>query len=117
MRRAKQSARFIEAGFRPVQTSCWGVGKPSNGYATGRSPHPTDMCIRALILRSARRARLEDEGGHRVGAIFARRNRARGPPQDEAGRSESQTLPVTRLIARVLPALLGIVLGFATGMA
>src|SRR6266566_4557220 len=66
--RAKQSARFIEAGFRPVQTSRWAVGKRSK-----------------LTLRTSR---------------F-------GSP------SRLFAFPVTRLIARVLPALpLGIVLGF-----
>src|ERR1700716_689785 len=87
--RAKQSARFIEAGFPPVQTSCWAVGKRSKLTFRGSSNRSAGrtLCIGALMLRSrdARSAdgRLEARGR----ALRVRRpsfeTRASHAPQDE----------------------------------
>ncbi len=87
--RAKQSARFIEAGFRPVQTSRWAVGKRSKpAYDFDRNPSPgRTLCIRPLPK------------GEVKGSL--------PPPLPRT----SAVLPVARLLARVsLP--VGVVLGF-----
>src|SRR5437879_5111226 len=107
--RAKQSARFIEAGFPPVQTSCWAVGKRSKRvfrWALTPSPacalctgalilrcSPAWASLEDLILRSARRARLEGRGrasslwpSFEMRASHALRMRMEFmAPQDEAG--------------------------------